>query len=82
MTFQRENDQALKRESDTPTVAVARAVLPVANDLTTHFALPIEEILIRETARTRNQIDINMPPIPVAKNLRALKFYPVLQWIE
>ena len=55
-------------ERFTPTVAVASAVLPITNDLATQFALPSEEKLIRTAARTREQLDVNMPPIPVAQN--------------
>ena len=55
-------------ERFTPTVAVASAVLPVTNDLAAQFALPSKEKLIQTAARTRKQLDVNMPPIPVARN--------------
>ena len=54
-------------ERFTPTVAVAKAVLPVKNDLVNHFALPIKDKLIRTPARKRKQLDVNMPPITVAR---------------
>ena len=55
-------------ERFTPTVAVASAVLPITNDLATQFALPSKDKLIRTAARTRKQLDVNMPPSPVARN--------------
>ena len=55
-------------ERFTPTVAVASAVLPITKDLATQFALPSKDKLIRTAARTRKQLDVNMPPIPVVRN--------------
>ena len=55
-------------ERFTPTVAVASAVLPITNDLATQFALPSKDKLIRTAARTRKQLDVNMPPIPGAQH--------------
>ena len=55
-------------ERFTPSVGVASAVLPITNDLATQFALPSKDKLIRTAARTRKQLDVNMPPIPVARN--------------
>ena len=55
-------------ERFTPTVAVANAVLPITNDLATQFALSSKDNLIRTAARTRKQLDVNMPPIPVVRN--------------
>ena len=51
-----------------PTVAVASAVSPITDDLATQFALPSKDKLIQTPARTRKQLDVNMPPIPVAQN--------------
>ena len=39
----------------------------VADDLATQFALPSKDKLIRTPARTRKQLDVNMPPMPVAR---------------
>ena len=55
-------------ERFTPTVAVASAVLPITNNLASQFALPSKDKLIRTAARTRKQLDVNMRPIPVARN--------------
>ena len=55
-------------ERFTPTVAIASAVLPITKNLATEFALPSKEKLIRTAARTRKQLDVNMPPICVARN--------------
>ena len=60
-------------ERFTPTVAVASAVLPITNDLATQFALPSKDKLIRTAARTRKQLELNMPPIPVARNFEILE---------
>ena len=57
-------------ERFTPTVAVASAVLPVTNNLATQFALPTKEKIIQTAARTRNQLDVKMSPIPVAPNFK------------
>ena len=68
-------------ERFTQTVAVASAVLPITNDLATQFVLPSKDKLIRTAARTRKQLDVNMPPIPIARNFEipgTFKiFYPV-----
>ena len=55
MTFQRVKLDARNvskhfkglRQKFTPTVAIARAVLPFTNDLATQFALPTKDKLIR-----------------------------------
>ena len=57
-------------ERFTPTVAVVSAVLPVTNDLATQFGLPSKDKLIRTAARTCKQLDVNMPPIPIARNFQ------------
>ena len=36
--------------------------------MASQFALPSKDKLIRTAARTRKQLDVNMPPIPVARN--------------
>ena len=54
-------------ERFTPSVAVASEVLPVTNNLATQFAIPSKGKLIRTAARTRKQLDVNMPPI-LARN--------------
>ena len=54
----------------TPTVAVASAVLPIINDLANQFAHPSKDKLIRTDARTRKQLDLNMPPIPIFDNIQ------------
>ena len=55
-------------EKFTSTVACGKAILPVTNDVATQFALPSKNKLIRTAARTRNQLDENIPPISVAQN--------------
>ena len=62
-------------ERFTPTVAVASAVLPITNNLATQFALPSKDKLIRTAARTRRQLDVNMPPIPVARSFEIPKIF-------
>ena len=54
-------------ERFTPNVAVASAALPVTNNWATQFALPSKNKQIRTAARTRKQLDVNMPPIPYAQ---------------
>ena len=49
-----------------------------------HSVLPLN---LRQTdpaaARTRKQLEVNMPPIPVARKFRDPRiFYPVWQWIK
>ena len=62
-------------ERFTPTVAVVSAVLPITNNLITKFALPSKDKLIRTAARARKQLDVNMPPIPVARNFEIPEFF-------
>ena len=62
-------------ERFTPTVAVTSAILPVTNDMATQFALPSTDKLIRTAARTRKQLDVNMPPILVAQIFDILEFF-------
>ena len=52
----------------TPAVAVSIAVLPITNNFATQFALPSKDKLIQTAARTRKQLDVNKPPIRVARN--------------
>ena len=61
--------KVLSSERFTPTLAVASAVLPVTNNMAARFALPSKDKLIRAAARTRRQLDVNMPPIPVERIL-------------
>ena len=52
-----------------PTVAVARAVLPITNDLATQFALPSKDRLIRT---------LICRPSPLRKISRSLKILKIL----
>ena len=62
-------------ERFTPNVAVASAALPVTNNLATQFALPSKNKQIRTAARTRKQLDVNMPPIPYAQKCEILETF-------
>ena len=73
MTFQRDNPNPKCHKAFTKSqrdiyADCRSAVLPVTNDLVTQFALPSKDKLIRTDARTRKQLDVNMPHIPVAQN--------------
>ena len=73
-------------ERFTPTVAVASAVLPVTNNSAAQFALPSKDKLIWTAARTRKQLDVNIPPHPRCAKFRDpwifWNCYPVWQWIK
>ena len=54
---------------------IASAVLPVTNNLATQFTLPSKNKLIQTAARTRKQLDENMPPIPFAQSFEILETF-------